>query len=321
MLLGWLGLAALSAWACERRGHPASSSVGSSAGAARDAQPATRDSAVGAVSRAAGASSADSTLPAGDDPVAVSIRRGHAILAATHDSLPAYSLNALRCTSCHLDDGRRAGAIPFTGVYARFPQYRSRSGRVAVIEDRVNDCLVRSMNGKPLPAGSREMRDIVAYFAWVSRGVAVGDTVPGQGLVRLKTLDGDSVRGAALFVANCARCHGASGEGTALAPPLWGGRSFNVGAGMARVRTLAAFVRHNMPFDRPGTLTDQQAFDIAAYVASRPRPDLAGKENDWPNGDAPPDAAYHTKAAAKSRRGALAPPPPSSSRSRAGGEP
>jgi thiosulfate dehydrogenase len=68
---------------------------------------------------------------------------------------------------------------------------------------------------------------------------------------------------------------------------------------MARLRTAASFIRHNMPYDLPGTLTDQQAFDVAAYVNSHPRPDLAGKENDWPNGDAPPDAAYPTRASGR----------------------
>jgi thiosulfate dehydrogenase len=63
---------------------------------------------------------------------------------------------------------------------------------------------------------------------------------------------------------------------------------------MARVRTAAAFIRHNMPFDKPGTLTDQQAMDLAAYVTSQPRPDFPGKEKDWPEGGAPPDVPYRT---------------------------
>ena len=82
---------------------------------------------------------------------------------------------------------------------------------------------------------------------------------------------------------------------TVIAPPLWGPQSFNVGAGMARLRTAAAFIRHNMPFDRPGSLTDQQAIDVAAYVVAQPRPDFAGKERDWPEGGAPPDVAYQTE--------------------------
>lgn len=240
----------------------------------------------------------DSEIPAG--ALGASIRRGLALLAATHDSLPAYAPGKLRCLSCHLDEGRRAKASPFVGVYARYPNYNTRSGHPYTIEDRINDCFVRSLNGRALPAGGTDMRDIVVYFAWMSRGVPVGAAVEGQGLAKLTPLPGDTARGRALFGEQCARCHGADGAGTAVAPPLWGRQSFNIGAGMSRLRTAAGFIRYNMPFDRPGSLTDQQAFDVAAYVTSRPRPDFAGKENDWPNGDAPPDVAYPTRAGRKS---------------------
>ena len=39
-----------------------------------------------------------------------------------------------------------------------------------------------------------------------------------------------------------------------------------------------------------------QAYDIAAYVNGQPRPDLPGKELDWPAGNPPPDVAYPTRA-------------------------
>lgn len=186
--------------------------------------------------------------------------------------------------------------MPWIGVYGRFPQYRARTGTVNVIEDRVNDCFERSMNGQALAAGSQEMRDIVAYMAFLSRGIPVGATVAGQGLPQLSVTAGDSGTGAGLFASTCARCHGSDGQGSAVATPLWGPNSFNIGAGMARVRTAAAFIRYNMPFDQPGTLTDQQAFDVARFVTLQPRPDFPGKEHDWPNGDPPPDAAYPTLA-------------------------
>lgn len=239
---------------------------------------------------------AESAIPGG--PLGTSIRRGEALLAATTDSLPRYTPSGLRCLSCHLDNGRRANASPLVGVSARYPTYSARSGRAYTIEDRINDCFRRSLNGRALPAGGNDMRDIVVYLAWLSRGVPIGAAVEGQGLPKLAPLAGDTTRGRALFGEQCARCHGAGGAGTTVAPPLWGPRSFNIGAGMARLRTAAAFIHANMPYDRPGTLTDQQAFDVAAFVISRPRPDFPGKENDWPNGGAPPDVAYHTRGAA-----------------------
>jgi thiosulfate dehydrogenase len=235
---------------------------------------------------------ADNEIPAG--ALGASIRRGRALLEHTRDSLPANVGNKLRCLSCHLDGGMRANSAPLVGVYARFPQYSARSGTTITIQDRINGCFVRSMNGHPLPAASPALRDITAYLAFLSREVPVGAHVKGEGFAAMTPLKGDSAIGRMLFASRCARCHGDDGGGTVVAPPLWGTESFNIGAGMARLRTAASFIRHNMPYDQPGTLTDQQAFDVAAYVTSRPRPDLPGKEYDWPRGGAPPDVAYPT---------------------------
>ena len=236
---------------------------------------------------------ADSEIPAG--PLGASIRRGRALLAATPDSLPHNVGGQLRCTSCHLDDGTRVNAAPLVGVYARFPQFRDRSNSVAIIEDRVNDCFQRSMNGRALPYDSRDMRDIVAWLAFLSRGAPVHrDTTP-RGITLLPAMAPDTAAGRAQFATTCAACHGMDGQGTTAGPPLWGPKSFNIAASMARLRTAASFIKHNMPNDRPGTLTAQQAFDLAAYVNSHARPDLVGKENDWPRGDAPSDVPYMTR--------------------------
>jgi thiosulfate dehydrogenase len=236
-----------------------------------------------------------------DSTVLAAVRRGRALLAATRDSLPTYVGNKLRCVSCHMGDGLKPNQMPYVGVYARFPQYRPRSATVEIIEDRINDCFERSMNGKALPRDSKSMRDIVAYLAFLSYGIPVGATVEGQGLARLDPLPGDTVRGVELFRTTCTLCHGVDGQGTNVAPPLWGPHSYNIGAGMARIRTAAAFIHGAMPFDKPGTLTAQQAYDVATYINTRPRPDFRGKAGDWPNGDPPPDVAYPTTAASKKK--------------------
>jgi thiosulfate dehydrogenase len=240
----------------------------------------------------------DSEIP--NDAFGASVRRGLALVLATKESLPGYDGSALRCTSCHLDQGRRPNGS-WIGSFARFPQYRSRRGAVELIGDRVNDCFRRSLNGKELPPGSSDMRDIVAYLAFLSWRSPVGlpPAGPSARLQRFASLTADTAAGRQTFTAICAKCHGPDGQGTAVAPPLWGPKSFNIGAGMARVRTAASFVRDNMPFDQPGTLTDQQAFDVAALVVAQPRPDFPGKQYDWPHGDAPPDVAYPTLAAKK----------------------
>jgi thiosulfate dehydrogenase len=224
-----------------------------------------------------------------------SSRRGLALLEHTPDSLPVYVGGKLRCTSCHLEKGLRPNAAPLIGAYTRYPRYVERAGAVVPIEDRVNYCFTRSLAGRALPARSREMVDIVASLAFLSRGVSPGDTVAGEGMPKMPPLTGDSARGRELFASTCARCHGPDGAGIAAIPALWGPRSYSIGASMARVERAASFVRHNMPLDRPGTLTDQQAYDVAVYVNAYPRPDLPGKGLDWPNGDAPADVPYTTK--------------------------
>lgn len=226
------------------------------------------------------------TASVSGDPV-----RGLALLNNFRDSLPANSGNALRCTSCHLDNGTRKDALPWLGSAARYPQYRARSGRVEDMESRINECITRSLAGRMLSVSSREMRDMVAYMETLRNAPRPAD----HQTIKLK---GDSVAGSIGYSQQCARCHGVNGEGVAgVAPALWGLDSYSIGAGMARQFTLATFARHNMPYDRPGTLSDQQAADIAAYVLHHSRQDLPGKENDWPNGDPPADVAYKTHAA------------------------
>lgn len=234
----------------------------------------------------------DSVIPAG--PYGDAVRRGRALLIATRDSLPGHVGNKLRCTSCHLDEGRRESGS-WIGVFARYPQYRPRSGVVETIEYRVNDCFRRSMNGTALDPAGPDMRDIVTYFAFLSHGALVAPPAPSTRLQKWAAFKADTAAGARVYATSCAKCHGPQGEGTAIAPPVWGPQSYNVGAGMSRVRSAAEFISRNMPFDAPGTLTDQQSFDVAAYVNAHSRPDFRGKENDWPHGDPPPDVAYPTR--------------------------
>ena len=236
----------------------------------------------------------DSLIP--NDRLGVSIRRGLALITHTTDSLPRYVAGSLQCSSCHIDAGRRRDAAGLLGVYARFPKYMDRTGAVIPLEDRVNYCFTRSLAGSRIPTDSREMQDIVAYLAWISTGVPVGRHVRGEAMPKMPKLTGDSARGAQLFATTCVMCHGADGQGNPPAfPALWGPKSFSIGASMAREERAATFIRHFMPQSNPGSLTDQQAFDLAAYVDSHARPDSPGKETDWPAGGAPYDVPYATK--------------------------
>lgn len=235
------------------------------------------------------------------DSASRSIQRGMALLLATRDSLPSHVGNELHCTSCHLDKGRKPFANPLIGVTNRYPAYWARTGTEVTLEDRVNDCFRRSLNGKPLPAGGADMRDIVAYLTWLSSEMPKGPHA-GLGVDSIAPLPPDTVRGKTQFAMYCSRCHGADGQSgknlgiARFGPPLWGPRSFSIGSGMSRLRIVAAFVHHHMPFDAPGFVADSIAYDVAGFLLSRPRPDFRGKELDWPKGGAPEDVPYKTKA-------------------------
>jgi thiosulfate dehydrogenase len=231
----------------------------------------------------------------GNDSLSGAIRRGHALVAATADSLARFVGGNLNCTSCHLDDGQRGTAAPLTGSYARYPRYVDRTGAVVSMTDRVNYCMTRSLAGSRLPNDSREMQDILAYLAFLSRGIPLGAHLPHEGMPPMPRDVGDTTRGAEVYRTICARCHGTDGGGMLKVPALWGPKSYSIGASMARQERAASFIRHNMPFDRPGTLSDREAYDVAAYITSKPRPDMPAKAHDWPFGGAPSDVPYDTK--------------------------
>ena len=247
---------------------------------------------------------ADSDIP--DDSLGASIRRGLALVRHTTDSLSSYATGRLTCSNCHLDAGRNPTAAPLTGSHARFPKYMERTGAVIDLADRVNYCFTRSLAGNKLPKDSREMQDMLAYLAFLSKGVPVGTKIAGaDGLIALPRLDGDSARGAGVYRAKCQACHGPEGAGAGPVPALWGTGSYSIGASMARAERAASFIWHNMPLGQPRSLTPQQAYDVAAFVNAHPRPDSPGKEDDWPGGGAPADVPY----ALRSGHAGFRPPP------------
>lgn len=227
------------------------------------------------------------------------VRLGRLLATRTAEELPALVGAELHCTSCHMEAGTRANAGPWVGIASSYPMYRARAGREITLEDRIDECFERSMNGRPPPRSSPEMNAFVAYIEWLSRDVPRGAEVVGRGFPRLERppiIDPESGRSS--YLARCASCHGADGqgrhddEGRYQFPALWGEHSFNIGAGMARLDTAAAFVRENMPLGRQEPLTAVESYEIAAFFIEQPRADFARRSADWPRGGKPPDARY-----------------------------
>lgn len=221
------------------------------------------------------------------------IRLGYEIVVRTQDYAKAYVGNGLNCTNCHLDAGLNPNAASFVGLSRIYPEYRARADRRMTLADRINECFERSLNGKSLPPDSSKLEAIVSYIEWLSQNVSVGSRVPWRGIPRItasRQPDVDS--GKKVFAMKCVICHGSGGQATMAAPPLWGPRAYNIGAGMARVSVAASFIKANMPRGWGWSVTDDEAFDVAAYINSQPRPDFPDKVHDWPKGGKPADTPY-----------------------------
>ncbi|HEY2136965.1 MAG TPA: c-type cytochrome [Xanthobacteraceae bacterium] len=248
----------------------------------------------------------------GDDAFGKLVRYGHALVTdtaaqiglAASDPARRYAGNNLTCQNCHLQAGAQPYAMPLVGVWGQFPQYRGREGEVGTLEERINGCMERSMNGRALPLAGREMKAFLAYMKWASAGIPDGAKLIGAGTLSINEPGraADLGHGAKVYAQNCAACHGQDGQGQRREgvgyqfPPLWGPDSYNDGAGMARLLNAAAFAKHNMPFgttyDAP-VLSDDEAYDVAGYMNSQTRPHRADLDKDFPNRlQKPADAPY-----------------------------
>ncbi len=222
-----------------------------------------------------------------EDPMTAFIVHGEELFSESNTVMPDYVGNELSCASCHANGGA-AQSNSMVGVVPNFPEFNKRAGTVFTIEDRINGCMIRSMNGEELEEDSREMRAMVAYLTYLSEGIEVGEEIPWRNPSEMKEIpEPDIVNGEELYeTKNCMSCHAVDGSGTGATsgPALWGDNSFNDGAGLARLTKAAGYIQDNMPVEQEGTLTDQEAADLAAYILSQYRPEFAGHKEDWPNG-------------------------------------
>lgn len=198
----------------------------------------------------------------------------------------------LSCTSCHAGAGLDENVASLVGVMADYPKYIARAGDIVTIEDRINGCMVRSMNGEKFEANSAELKAMVSYFKYISEGVTIGEERPWAKSADMKEVPLPSVTdGETLYQKSCIACHAADGSGIGAntGPALWGPESFNDGAGLGRLSKMAGFIQAYMPVGAAGTLSDQEAADLAAYILSQDRPEWKGHDNDWPKGGKPSD--------------------------------
>jgi thiosulfate dehydrogenase len=202
--------------------------------------------------------------------------------------------NGMNCQNCHLQAGTATWGNNYGSVASLYPKFRARSGSIENLFKRVNDCFQRSLNGKALDTTSKEMQAISAYINFVGSNVAKGVKASGSGLKDLAYLDraADPARGQKVYTEKCQSCHQANGSGVYNTdsteftyPALWAKNSFNMGAGLYRLSSFARYVKYNMPQGvtyKNTQLTDEEAWDVAAFVLSQPRPTI-NISADWPD--------------------------------------
>jgi thiosulfate dehydrogenase len=251
-----------------------------------------------------------------DDTWGKTVRYGRDLISKTStligpdvaDPAKRFAGNNLDCQSCHISAGTQEFGLPLVGVYADFPAYAARIGRIETIGERIQNCMERSMNGKPLPPEGPEMTALVSYLKFLSTGHAVGAAVEGRGSGQIPELNraADPAKGKKIYATTCAACHGNDGLGQRngkagdakgyMFPPLWGADSFNDGAGMHRLVTSANFIHSNMPagttWNAP-VLSPEDAWNVAAYINAQPRPAVRNLDRDYPDRlEKPVDAPY-----------------------------
>ncbi len=228
-----------------------------------------------------------------DDAWGGVVRQGRALMTRTFaligpevaDAADIYAGNNLACSNCHLDAGAARYGLRLQGVFAAYPAFNPRSDAVITLQDRVNQCMTRSMNGRALPADGPLMLAIVSYLKFLSDGVPVGHAPARPAALPAPPSVPDAANGAGVYARTCAACHGPNGQGVRVGkvgdakgyqfPPLWGPDSFNRQAGMDRIMIASRFIHGNMPAgttpDQP-VLSLQDAWDVAAFVDAQDRP-------------------------------------------------
>jgi ubiquinol-cytochrome c reductase cytochrome c subunit len=164
------------------------------------------------------------------------------------------------CASCHGANAEGTSRGPdLRGVGAAAADFQLTTGRMPATQGD------RQVFRKP-PAYSRaKIKDLVAYVASLGAGPPIPDVV---------TPPGDLQEGARLYLANCAACHAASGNGGALS---LGRAAPNVHeATPVQVAEAVRTGPGQMPVFGPETLTRKQLNSLVRYVEYLKKPENPG---------------------------------------------
>ena len=82
---------------------------------------------------------------------------------------------------------------------------------------------------------------------------------------------GTAAEGAEIYAAQCTNCHGETGTEGPVMPPVWPNELWpkSVGKHWPYATTLFDYIRRAMPLDAPKSLTNDQAYALAAFILER----------------------------------------------------
>jgi thiosulfate dehydrogenase len=243
-----------------------------------------------------------------DNAESTEIRLGKSIFTDTYryigpdvkDKQKRFAGTNMDCQNCHLKAGTQKNVFGLIGTYTKYPEMDTRSGKIINLQERINNCLMRSMNGRAMPEDSPEMKALTAYIKWLSTYVPKGTRTLEQGIPKIQLLSraADTSSGRIVYLGKCMTCHSEDGEGALNIPgnvdvpadsvkgydfpPVFGNNSYNEGAGMYKLLTAASFIYSKMPFHY-SELTVEESYDVAAFINSKPRPLFKDVGKDYPD--------------------------------------
>jgi len=157
--------------------------------------------------------------------------------------------------------------------------------KMITLKERINGCMIRSMNGKELPADGPEMQAIIAYIKYLGQGTPEGVRVAGMGLFPISDppLAIDATRGQRVYADLCASCHKDDGQGEPTSRRALAISFRRYGATTASMRRpawrsllmprpLSAPTCRSASAIRIRCSPCSRAWDVAAYMISKPRP-------------------------------------------------
>ncbi len=247
------------------------------------------------------------------------VKYGRELFANTSNEMPEYTGSTrMSCAHCHGGGdaptttgmvGQDIDMIPLVGTAAGYPEWTGRTQRMRDMRQRIMGCFLRSMDAanseKGVPAyDSREIQAMESYMVWLNKGTP-SQRVPywrhiekPEGDEKVSVPEVNPVRGAELYLQNCASCHGKDGQGTTgQYPPLWGENSFNDGAGMGRLYTSAGFIREAMPYGAGHSFENwEDVQDVAGFMNAHKRPHLPRQPKDWAEAGVKKEGVYYQRA-------------------------